>query len=434
MRHFTGLIALFLFFYPAHTQQVTKEFNRLLVDDDFTNLNGKWEQQSNADNIFIGIPEGFQTWRKNNKSGFFLFSSQEREFSVFEVVTTFNFDSKEGKNQSAGVILQAQQDGSGALLIEINRKKQYRIVRAVNNRLIPISGQGEGWVKAKKAITNDANVIMLRTYDKIYDLYINNVFVTSFTEIEYSQGKIGLYVGAASRIVFERLTIRTDDDHVNDNAQNTGGVDEEKTLSQVIVKLKETINKKDKRILELENEVRANAGRGVADTLLIKQRNEAESKSAACNREMEMLKMEVAVLKIKVQELETFKSLISENENGDIIINLSNLTADQKRQIETLQAELNMQSAQLETAKREKLELQNLLKTRNAENDELRNEKINLMQRIIEKDSAITALEEKVIILDDALTQCTRNCQTPKPKSEKKRSKKQQGDAALFDE
>jgi chromosome segregation ATPase len=241
-------------------------------------------------------------------------------------------------------------------------------------------------------------------------------------------------VGAASRIVFERLTIRTDDDHVNDNAQNTGGVDEEKTLSQVIVKLKETINKKDKRILELENEVRAIAGRGVADTILIKQRNEAESKNTACSRELEMLKMESAVLKIKVKELESFKTLISENENGDIIINLSNLTADQKRQIETLQAELTMQSGQLGTAKREKLELQNLLKTRNAENDELRNEKINLMQRIIEKDSAITALEEKVVIIEDALTQCTRNCQTPKPKSEKKRSKKQQGDAALFDE
>jgi uncharacterized protein involved in exopolysaccharide biosynthesis len=140
------------------------------------------------------------------------------------------------------------------------------------------------------------------------------------------------------------------------------------------------------------------------------------------------------VLKIKVQELETFKSLISENENGDIIINLSNLTADQKRQIETLQAELSVQSAQLEQAKREKAELQNLLQTRNAENDELRNEKINLMQRIIEKDSTIGALEEKIVIIDDALTQCTRNCQTPKPKGEKKRSKKQQGDAALFDE
>jgi hypothetical protein len=43
-------------------------------------------------------------------------------------------------------------------------------------------------------------------------------------------------------------------------------------------------------------------------------------------------------------------------------------------------------------------------------------------------------LEEKVVIIEDALNQCTRNCQTPKPKSEKKRSKKQQADAALFDE
>lgn len=431
MKHFIGLLALLLFFYPAHTQQVTKEFNRLLLDEDFMSLAGKWEQQSNADNSFIGVSQGFQTWRRNPKSGFFIFSTKTKEYSVFEVSAHLIFNAKGGKNQSAGVVIQAQQDMSGAILIEVNKKRQYRIMRAVNNRLIAISGEGEGWVKKKGAVSNSENQIMVRTYDKIYDLYINGEFVTSFTEIEFSRGQIGLYVGPASNVIFNRLVVKTDDDHVGDDGPKNGTIDEEKTLSQVIVKLKETINKKDKRILELENEVRSISGRGVADSVLIRQKNDAESRLISCNRELETLKSENYILKTKLTELEEFKRLIVQSENGDIIINLSNLSANQKKQIESLQSELRLQASLLEQVKQEKTELQNLLKQRNAENDELRNEKVQLMQRIIEKDSIIQALEDQVALLDKSLNDCNAAGKTSK---RGKTKTKKQSDAILFDD
>lgn len=431
MKHFIGLLALLLFFYPAHTQQVTKEFNRLLLDEDFVNLSGKWDQQSNADNSFIGVAQGFQAWRRNQKSGFFIFPLKEREYSVFEVSAQFIFNSKGSKSQSAGIVIQAQQDLSGAVLIEINKKKQYRIMRAVNNRLIAISGEGEGWVKNKSAITSGENQILVRTYDKIYDLFINGKFITSFTEIEYSRGQIGLYIGPASNAVFHRLQIKTDDDHVGDDSPKNTGMDEEKTLSQVIVKLKETINKKDKRILELENEVRALNGRGVADSVLIRQKTDAENRLLACNRELESLKSDNYILKTKLDELEDFRRLITQNENGDIIINLSNLTATQKKQIESLQSELRMQSNLLEQARAEKIDLQNLLKQRNAENDDLRNDKLQLMQRIIEKDSIITDLEGQIDLLDKTLDECC----TPKGNAKNKKTKTpKRSEAVLFDE
>lgn len=432
MKHFTCLLALLVFFYPAHTQQVTKEFNRLLVDEDFTNLNNKWDQQSNSDNSFIGLTQGFQTWRKNEKSGFFIFPQKKQEYSVFETSVNFTFNSKGGKNQSAGLVLQAQDDGTGAVLIEINKKKQYRIMRAFNNRLVPISGEGDGWMKGKKAITSSENTVMLRTYDKIYDLYINDKYITSFTEIEYSRGQIGLYIGANSMAVFHRFIVKTDDDHVGDDSPKPGSIDEEKTLSQVIVKLKETINKKDKRILELENEVRGMNGRSIADSNILRQKADLENRLIACNRELETLKSENYILNSKLKELEEFKRLITQNENGDIIINLSNLTAEQKKQIEGLQSQVKQLNSILEQTKQEKADLQNLLNQRNAENDELRNEKIILMQRLLEKDSIIAELEEKVTLLDDALTQC--NKRSGNGSGRKKQPKQQQGDAILFDE
>lgn len=400
------------------------------MDDDFTRLQGKWSQQSDADNLFVGTDKGYDVWRKNSKSGFFLFSEKNELFSVFESYVHFTFDPKGNKNQSAGLILQAQPDGTGALIIEINKKRQYRIRRAVNNRLISLTGEGEGWVKSKKAISSGENMIMVRTYDKIYDLYINGQFIKSFTEIEYGSGKIGLYIGASSKVLFHRLSVKTDEDHLN--TDNTGGpVDEEKTLAQVIVKLKESINKKDKRIQELEAEVRAAGVRTNSDTALIRQKQEAESKVAAYAREIQNLKYEVSSLQSKVAVLEEFKRTVKESENGDVIINLTKLMDQQKEQIAQLQRENKSLSITADQLRSDKTELNAQLNKLQNETDNLRNEKIGLLQRIIEKDSMIGAQEERIKLTDDALEQCTRNC--PKPKKEKTR-KKSSSEATLQDE
>lgn len=433
MRHFIGLVALFTFFYPAQTQQVTKEFNRMLIDDDFSRLAGKWDQQSNSDNSFVGLDRGFQIWRRNPKSGFFLLPIETKEFSVFEAFVQFTFDPKGSKNQSAGIVVQAQADGSGAVVVEVNKKRQYRILRAVNNRMVPISGEGEGWIKNKKAISAGENILMLRTYDKIYDLYVNGLFVTSFTEIEYSKGQIGLYIGANSKTIFQRLQVKTDDDHVGD-VSNPGEVNEEKTLSQVIVKLKETINKKDKRIAELESEVRSLSGRGVADSVTLRQKQEAEAKLASCNREVESLRNEKYILESRIKDLQSFKDLVKSNENGDIIINLSNLSANQKAQIESLQNELKSQAETITQLRNEKTELQTIIKQKGAENDQLRNDQVDLMQRIIEKDSIIVDQEAKIAIIEDALSQCNSQIKKREKPADKPKKRKKKSEAVLFEE
>jgi hypothetical protein len=412
---------------------VSKEFNRVLVDDDFTKLAGTWNQLSNAENLFIGTEKGYQAWRKNSKSGFFILPEKGEQYSVFEVSLQFVFEPG-SKSQSAGMVLQAQADGNGALVIEVNGKKQYRIKRAVNNRMVPITGEGEGWVKSKKAISSGLNTIMVRTYDKIYDLYINDVFIRSFTEIEYSEGKIGILIGPNSKATFQHLTIRTDDDHASQKGNNSGPLDEEKTLSQIIVKLKETINKKDKRIGELEAELRNSNSRGTQDTFLIKQKAELESKWLQCTRELATIKSQTESLQNKVESLEEFKRVVKESENGDVIINLTKLNATQKEQIAVLQSEVRIQKQALEQLKGDKQELDKQLKASASNIDQLQNERIELMQRIIEKDSLVAGLEEKLKLMDDALTACSQGVRKSEPKEKKKSKKKKREEPILFDE
>lgn len=442
MRKITVVLCLFSVFYRGQTQQVTKEFNRVLLDDEFARIDGKWNQQSNTDNFFIGSTEGFETWRKNTRSGFFIFPEKQQEFSVFEVQLTFNFASGGSNNQSAGLVMQAQPDGSGALIIELNRKKQFRIRRAVANMLINVTGEGEGWLKGKQFITSGQNTLTIRTYDKIYDIFINDKYVRSFTEIEYAKGWIGLYIGPGSKAVFKRITVKTDEDHVNPDLNSNTPVDEQKALAQAIVKLKETINKKDKRIAELEAQIRTQPVGGRRDSTLQRQLEEANQRSSSLESELDALKDENERLKASVARLEAFRKSISESENGDVIINLTNTNLRQKEQIEQLQASLRAQEKMAEQLRQEKAELNNKIAEARTEVDEQRNQALALQMRLIEKDSIILAEEEKLKMMDEALTECSKNRRAPRKEkapadtdAEKPRKRKKvKTETPLFDE
>ncbi|MBL7811608.1 MAG: hypothetical protein JNL57_05250 [Bacteroidetes bacterium] len=422
----------------AHTQQVTKEFGRLLVDDEFVRIEGRWNQQSNADNLFVASGTGFEAWRKNAKSGFFIFPSKAADYSVFSVGLTFTFSTTGSKSTSAGIVLQAQEDGTGALIVEINRKKQFRVRRAVANRLVSISGEGEGWKKGKNINPKGLNTVQIRTYDKIYDLYINDKFMYSFAEVEYGHGALGLYIGAGSKVTFNRLQVHTDDDHAN-NESTTAPIDQEKALSAAIVKLKETINKKDKRITELETQVRQISASRAVDTTILREKEEAESKLVRMMAELETIKAENAALKDKVTKLEDFRNKIKESENGDILINLTTLNARQKEQIEQLQATNKALMASIEQQKADKADLARQIQDKQNETDGLRNEKINLMSRLFEKDSMLNTQQAQLELLDQALANC-HNSMPRKSRQEKsadrkqRRKEKKKEEPVLFDE
>jgi len=441
MRKISLLIAILCVFYNGQTQQVTKEFNRLLVDDDFTRIEGKWSQLSNADNLFLATTGGFETWRRNEKTGFFIFPDKAQECSVFEMQVTFTFSSKGSSNQSAGLVMQAQADGSGALSIEINRKKQLRIRRAYANQFFPIGATGDGWIKVKKILPNGQNRILVKTYDKIYDIYVNGEYIKSFTEIEYSKGNIGLFVGPASKVVFNQLTIKTDDDHASQETSTTP-IDEQKALNQVIIKLKETINKKEKRIAELEAQVRTQPVAGSkSDTGMQRQLGEAMRKSAMLESQLAVLKSENEQLKATVARLEGFKKTITESENGDVIINLTTLNQRLKDQIELLQANLRNAEKQNVTLTAEKAEVQRKLTASITENERLTNENLELKVKAIEKDSAIASLLERLEKSEAELKDCSKKVKKSKKKvsdeieePKKPKKKKRTDDVPLFDE
>jgi hypothetical protein len=379
-------------FYLGVAQSISKVFRTVQWEENFKSINGVWSQTSTAQNAFLQTEEGYNIWRKNEINGFVLLPQRDDTYDFFETSVSFEFDKKQGKKQHAGIVMQAQEGGTGAVIVELNRRKQYRIRRVTNNRYVNITEGKDGWIKNKSINSKSDFILKVVTKDRLYDVYVNDKFITTFTEVEYTQGHIGLYVGESSRAIFKQLIIKSDEE--SDNFLNTGpALTQQEILTQSIIKLRETINKKDQQIARLENEVRQGKGAVSQDSATIANLSELRSNARKQSSEISSLQTQNEALMQQVKNLQAFKNEIKASESGDIIINFTNLTTSLKQKLEAQENTIRLQTEAIEKLKNETYqqnrtvsaaELQN---TRNLQTIE------RLQQKINETDSTRVEIE-----------------------------------------
>jgi hypothetical protein len=327
----------------AFSQEVNKEFTKLLLSETFDRVEENWSSTFNADNLFIAQNGYYELYRKSKKSGYFVFSNSEEEYSSFQLETQIVFSEHKNKKQSAGVLMMAKKETGGGLLVEINQKREYRIVRVYKDKQVPLNGSNSGWVKASNVITKVENSISIKTYDKVYDLYINGMYIQSFTDIELNKGKIGIYVGPDSKVKFDYLKLLGEDKKELQDIVPDGEKSIEQSFTQIIVKLKDQINKKDKDIDDLKTrlklcETSGQSGVRQADTGIVNQRNKLMMQVVELEAENEDLRIKLEDAEYEMTQLKNFKATVEKsNEEGDIVINLTNMVSTQKQTIETLE-------------------------------------------------------------------------------------------------
>jgi hypothetical protein len=231
-------------------QQINKEFSFSLFKEDFDNTQNNWPQTFTSENLILLQNGYYRTERKNSESGYFIFNETQDQYENFKVTVNFAFDGT-NKSESAGLVLMAQADGNSSLLIEVNKKRQYRVMCASVGSLKPISPGKDGWNKFSSGFSKSACRIDVYTYQRVYDLFINGNFVQSFTEIELSKGRIGLFIGANSKVNFDNLYVSGEPGFQDLVDGKKNQISEEATLTGIIVLLKEKINWNEKMIDEL---------------------------------------------------------------------------------------------------------------------------------------------------------------------------------------
>ena len=405
---------------------------KLLWEDNFQKLDNAWAQQSTADNFFIGSSEGFEVWRKSKRTGFFIFPLKVQEFRIFEASLQFVFDGKGSAENSAGLVLQAQPDGAGALIVEVNRKKQFRIRRAASHRIMPVNEPNGGWRKPSKKIKGDLVTLSVKTNDKLYDVYINGIYVHSFTEIEYSKGWIGLYVGPESKVIYKKISVKIDDEASSVPEAASAYPDDRKSLSLAIGRLKEVIQKKDLRIAELENQLKDQTGLNYkADSVLLKQSQEAVARVDELEIELEKANADKLALEKELLKLQQFKNAVSGSDGGNVADNLININEElrlelqkSKKTIEELEAGLLKQQSQVADW------IKKINQLENASEDSKNTIQFQRAQ-LIQKDSMIREQQKTIQLLEKAARESDKE---KKKTSDPARKDKDIKKETLFDE
>ncbi len=364
MKRIIHSLVFVLIFQDVMSQAIPEKFDRMVMSENFDTINSYWTTAANSENLFL-VQEGeYILNRKSVASPFAVIAEYKNTLPNFRIVTSLNLEKANSENGSLGIIIMAQPGGEGGFLVEINTLKQYRVRQIAGSTYKYLTGDAKkgGWVTSKDINNmNSYNLIDIRVLNRNYDLYINSIFIMSFSEIAYKTGNFGFIVGPGSKGRVDFLYLFTIGEQqalapASDNETKTETVNASATpdmieLAESIIKLKTQINKlteqnEDLRrsieVMKSEESDKASMQKDFDKTIKQYQAQAAKHQAAYDS----LLKVNQALLR--------YKEMVAGNENSDLIISLSKSLKTEKELNEKLKRENKMLTDSLNVLKQQK--------------------------------------------------------------------------------
>jgi len=241
----TTLLLLAFLSTTLNAQQISSDaYNKDVIHEDFNTEGEYFKIVTTTDNYFI-LDKGDYLLSRNNKDSEYAIIANNSSVTDFVIKTAVRIGPSENKKASVGIILKAQQDGKGAIIFEINKKREYRIKQLIGDSYQTLSGNAkqEGWVKNKLVNgVDEHNFIEIRSEKNIYDIYINSEYLTTIFIPNFNSGSCGLIISPATKARISYYYINTKGESTavaNYTNENTASVNE-------------TIEQLNKRIVILE--------------------------------------------------------------------------------------------------------------------------------------------------------------------------------------
>ena len=233
----TTLLLLAFLSTTLNAQQISSDaYNKDVIHEDFNTEGEYFKIVTTTDNYFI-LDKGDYLLSRNNKDSEYAIIANNSSVTDFVIKTAVRIGPSENKKASVGIILKAQQDGKGAIIFEINKKREYRIKQLIGDSYQTLSGNAkqEGWVKNKLVNgVDEHNFIEIRSEKNIYDIYINSEYLTTFFIPDFTSGSCGLIISPATKARISYYYINTKGESTavaNYTNENTASVNE--TIEQL---------------------------------------------------------------------------------------------------------------------------------------------------------------------------------------------------------
>ncbi|MCB9262016.1 MAG: hypothetical protein H6607_06550 [Flavobacteriales bacterium] len=335
------LLLLSNFTNGQNKERVLADFSTVVVFDNFSTGANRWEQKNTESEQFIISENKYSISRLKPDYFSVALAKDIGEYSDFELVTKIEAEKvKSNKNAGGGVIIKAQKDGSGALIIEINAKKQYRIKLLKNGVFTPLfHTKNGGWEKSKH-LKKGENELKIRTKGNEFDIYFNGKFERSFIETSFAKGRQGFYVNGNSRIKAGLFLLKANEiSELKQNPIDSKTTGNDQTYTELVKVFKDKIDKQNQEIERLTEELNICKTNLTIDTT-------SASKVKELNKDNVELKSKVAQLETELQQaqkrltyLESMKEDIEKQTDGDLVLSLTELLSKEKEKNKALKAE-----------------------------------------------------------------------------------------------
>ena len=339
---FVFTIGTFIF---TKGQNVFTNFKDTLCLENFNdNSSKKFPQKFNSLELSIIENGNYRINRIETTGRSIAYLQQNNNINSFELKTSVKF-LKSSNLSSGGIIFHSQSNPNRALFFEINNERKFRVTKLFNQQSKLLNGEPKslGWIKNTSIEKSGINTLTIRTNMGYSDFFINGNYIHSIYDVQLQEGRIGLFAGAESEILINDFLLKSNikkENVVGISTDNQENKDEPSVeFQEVILIFKAKIDKQQTTILSLQREVDKYRGMLNYDTTLVSRASFLESENKALTFKLDSTTQALDKNQSRLAYLESIKEDVEKGSNGDLVLNLTSILAELKKENNSLKSD-----------------------------------------------------------------------------------------------
>jgi hypothetical protein len=354
------LIGLFLLLLSNFTngQRVLTSFDKVLIADNFEGDSEHWEYRNSGREIFVNGEGHYKMQRPSPDLYSISLLQSDESYAEFEIISKFRFGTivEKKKLQTGGFILQAEEDGSHALIIEFNNKQEYRIGILANGKQKAMYGSDmPKWTKTKLLEKMDWNLVSLKLSNGIVDMYMNKKFLASFETNNNVSGGLGFFLGPSSSLDIEMFRLAVNSENYTklkkERETELSPISDDVGVKQMVMIFRNKIAAQNDEIEGIKMQLALCEATKSTDSTLRKDFDKLETDLDLQKQKTANLQLQLDAAIKRQEYLEALKTEIERDPNGDIILSLTDLLQQERQKNQALLDKNNTLQSEIDRLK-----------------------------------------------------------------------------------
>jgi|GEM_PF-2203385 len=319
--------------------RIAENPDQLIWTEQFDKASTNWRTSNSPDELYLIQGGQYVLFRKSVNGPSIILPEEGDLYGESRVEMELYLDAAQ-PGSSLGLMFMARPNGSSSYLMEINDEREYRIRRIEESVFQEISGSPKngGWVKEKMIAKSGERNLISATYESgVLKFEINGKDVWVGDAFKPEKGKIGIYIGPASKGSVEEIRVYVSEEEAERIRKDREDKDPIRAeLTDIIISLRTTINAQNKEIdslTKLSGKLQAEQSKFDNNPRNVRKLG---AEITQLTKENKSLNWQLTKANKEIDKLNKFQDIIKTRQGGDIIIKLTNALNDEQEKNQAL--------------------------------------------------------------------------------------------------